>query len=125
MGGARDRSAGWWLVTGALVLVWGGVAAAFVHRPRGFPERGWSNEVAVVATLRHLAASQEVFREARSVDLDGDGLGEFGFLQELTAAAGVRADPGGATRGPALAWPLLSPSLRPWTRPDPGAPVPC
>ncbi len=70
-----------------------------------------SNDTAAIATLRNLHHCQAQFREGRWVDLDGDGLGECGTFQELTATSGVRADPRGATRGPALRAAVLSPSL--------------
>lgn len=46
-----------------------------------------ANETATVGTLRSLASSQAQFRARQIVDQDNDGLGEYGFLQELAGAA--------------------------------------
>lgn len=45
------------------------------------------------------------------MDLDGDGVGEFGTFGEMTAAAGLRAGPSGETRRAPLSSPVLSPAL--------------
>jgi len=42
-----------------------------------------ANETAAIATLKALATAQHQFRLSRTVDQDGDGRGEYGFLQEL------------------------------------------
>ncbi len=43
--------------------------------------------------------------------MDGDGVGEFGTFGEMTGAAGVRADEDGASRGPKVDPPIVSPAL--------------
>ena len=49
-----------------------------------------SNETATVGALRTLVASQAQFRGAVVVDQDGDGVGEYGYFQELAGAANPR-----------------------------------
>lgn len=68
-----------------------------------------ASETAAIATLRNLQSAQRVFVDARTVDLDGDGIGEFGTLGELTGSDPLRGDPNGALLEP----PLLTPGLRP------------
>ena len=61
--------------------------------------------------MRNLGNCQAQFQAAGHVDLDGDGVGEFGTFGELTAADGLRAGPSGETRGAPLSPPILSPAL--------------
>ena len=56
-----------------------------------------SYETAATGTLRSLAAAQSTFVARCLVDQDGDGGGEYGFLQELSGALAAR------TRAAALA----------------------
>jgi hypothetical protein len=58
------------------------------------------NEVAAIATLRDIARCQRIFRDARIIDVDGDGRGEAGHLGEMSAAVGPRLDARGTRRGP-------------------------
>ena len=45
------------------------------------------NESAAIATLKNIASAQERFRTRRSVDRDGDGIGEYGWFAELAGRA--------------------------------------
>ena len=57
-----------------------------------------SNETASIGTLRTLSTSEAQFQSAAIVDQDGDGTGEFGWMQELGGdPAGYRDDAGGLT----------------------------
>ena len=49
-----------------------------------------SYETAAAGTLRSLAAAQSTFVSRCIVDQDGDGAGEYGFLQELAGAVAPR-----------------------------------
>jgi len=49
-----------------------------------------SNETATVGTLRTVVYSQAQFKAAAVVDQDGDGIGEYGYFQELAGAAAPR-----------------------------------
>jgi len=54
---------------------------------------------------------QAQFQAAGHVDLDGDGVGEYGTFGELTAASGLRGSPDGGLRTKPLGVPVLSPAL--------------
>lgn len=61
-------------------------------------------ETAAIARLRGLHSAQAAFQKAGHVDRDGDGIGEFGTLGELTGTAHVRgADPARRLDSPLLA----------------------
>jgi type II secretory pathway pseudopilin PulG len=96
----------------AMVVLLVLAVAVLVVTPRLFRRTcEGGNETAAVATLWNLISTQEEFREARLVDLDGDGRGEFGTFLEMTGSIGLRADANGTTRGPTLHPAILSPSL--------------
>lgn len=69
------------------------------------------NDTAAIATLRNLASCQSQFQAAARVDVDGDGVGEFGTFGEMTGAAGVRESEDAQVRGDRLNPPVLSPAL--------------
>jgi hypothetical protein len=69
------------------------------------------NDTAARATLLNLGSAQVQFQRSLAVDLDGDGLGEFGTFGEMTATSGVRSDAGAAVRGSRVRPAVLSPSL--------------
>jgi hypothetical protein len=63
------------------------------------------------ASLRNLASVQEEFRRSGRVDVDGDGVGEYGTFGELTGERGVRIDPEARRQGAKVSPPVLSPAL--------------
>jgi len=65
------------------------------------------NEAVAVATLHTVSAAEAEFRKAAEVDQDGDGTGEYGFLQELLGLAVRRGTDGKAS--PAYLPPRLLP----------------
>lgn len=77
-----------------------------------------ANETSAISTLRNLSSAQSQFQAASAADVDNDGTGEFGFLQELSGAGGVReeassaATSDGGTRGDALNPPVLPGGFR-------------
>lgn len=97
----------WFLVLGIAGPILGAVVLPNLMQPTC---RG-GNRTAAVATLRNLASVQAQMRTAGRVDLDGDGLPEYGTFGEMTGAAGVRTDAEGRSRGAAISPPLLSPAL--------------
>jgi len=77
----------------------------------------FGNDVSAVGTLRRIAIAQAQFQSDARLDLDGDGIGEYGTLAEVSGAAGLRLDPAATRRGAALDPPLLPP----WTKAAVGA----
>jgi prepilin-type N-terminal cleavage/methylation domain-containing protein len=67
-----------------------------------------SNETAAIGTLRTLSTSEAQFQSSAIVDVDTDGTGEFGFLQELAGTALYRTGPPAA---PALSTQPASPAF--------------
>ncbi|MBI4613269.1 MAG: prepilin-type N-terminal cleavage/methylation domain-containing protein [Planctomycetes bacterium] len=59
-----------------------------------------SNETVAIAGLRTITTAQAQFKNAKAVDLDSDGSGEHGFIQELSGIGPCRSD--GGVAGPAL-----------------------
>ena len=66
---------------------------ALIAIPNLLSSRLVANETATVGTLRSIASSQAEFQARQIVAQDNDGLGEYGFLQEL---AGTVIPRGGA-----------------------------
>lgn len=54
------------------------------------------SEDRAIRTLRVIALAQEQLRESRSIDTNGDGIGEFGYLGELTGSSPLRSAPDGS-----------------------------
>lgn len=105
------RDGGFTLIELVIVLAVLTVLAA-VMMTRLISTRLNSNEASVIVTMREIASAQIRFQASARADTDADGTGEFGFLKELTGAAGVRADARGRALGAPLAPPLLPGSLR-------------
>jgi prepilin-type N-terminal cleavage/methylation domain-containing protein len=74
---------------------------ALIAIPNLFSSRIVANETSAIGSLRSLASAQAEFQARHIVDQDNDGLGEYGFLQELTAAVVPRGF-GGALDPPVL-----------------------
>ncbi len=72
------------------VLLSLGLVVAFPRFHSGPCRGGHHNESAAIATLRNIHSAQGEFRAMAFVDEDGDGVGEFGTLQELSAAVAPR-----------------------------------
>jgi hypothetical protein len=89
------------------------VLAAAVFVPRLLAPKVFYSEWSSAATLRNLARVQEEFRKGRFVDVDGDGVGEYGTLREMIGVLGLRTDASASARGDRLEHPLLSPALTP------------
>jgi prepilin-type N-terminal cleavage/methylation domain-containing protein len=51
-----------------------------------------ANESAAIATLKNLSSSQAQVQASGVIDTNGNGAGEYGFFQELSGGANVRAD---------------------------------
>jgi len=84
----------WWSRYGAPILIAvllpaGVIAATAIPNACGVVCSGHP-EVSAIATLRVICSSQHQFREQRHLDLDRDGHGEFGCIQELSGHARLR-----------------------------------
>lgn len=90
------------IVATAIVLL---VAAVAV--PDAMNRRIEANETTAVAALEAIRAAQERFKAARVVDVDQDGVGEYGLMRELTRAMCARSDALGAECGGHTDVPLL------------------
>jgi type II secretory pathway pseudopilin PulG len=88
-----------------------GVAAS-VAVPAAVNRRIMANEASAMAALRDIATAQERFQAAKYVDVNGNGVGEYGFLRELTGAVGVRTDAIAATVRSPVDPPLLPREFR-------------
>jgi len=67
-----------------------------------------ANETAAIATLRNLTSAQAMTQGSGKIDVDGDGIGEFGTFLEMTGTVPLRAGKG---PGPRLSPSYLSQSL--------------
>lgn len=104
-----------WLEFGIVGAVVGIVATAAVadRASRRRERRIAENEAAAIATLRLIAEAQEAFKAAAYVDVDWDGVGEYGVFRELAGSIAVRTGwDGSNTGGSVLASPLLPATFR-------------
>jgi prepilin-type N-terminal cleavage/methylation domain-containing protein len=69
---------------------------ASIALPRMMGAKMSANETSAVATLRALVTAQMQTQTAASIDTDGDGIAEYGYLGELAGSAPVRVAVGGA-----------------------------
>jgi prepilin-type N-terminal cleavage/methylation domain-containing protein len=58
-----------------------------------------SNEASAQGSLKAICTGQEQFKSANCVDLNSNGVGEYGFLPELGGVVQCRTDNAGATNG--------------------------
>jgi len=63
---------------------------ALIAIPNLLSSRLVANETSTIGTLRSLASAQAEFQARQIVDQDADGLGEYGFLQELAGSVTPR-----------------------------------
>jgi prepilin-type N-terminal cleavage/methylation domain-containing protein len=80
---------------------------ASVAIPAAQSRRILTNEACAVVALRDIASAQARFQAAKFVDVNQDGVGEFGMLRELSGAVGLRTIPDAYTQGSVLAPPVL------------------
>ncbi len=107
MPGSRGFTRAELAITVAITAVFATVAAANLRNSRID-----ANEASAVATLQQIAAAEARFKAAAACDLDGDGVGEYGLLRELSGAVGVRTTLDAATQGAILNPPRLPGALR-------------
>jgi len=92
------RSAGFTLIELMIVVAIIAIIAA-IAIPNLLSARLNANETAAIATLRTISTAQAQFQQRAKADVDNDGVGEFGFLRELSAATDVRDSADGDYNG--------------------------
>ena len=63
---------------------------AWMAVPRVLDARNTANELAAIRTLLTIAGAQHKCQAMRAIDVDNNGIGEFGFFGELSGAVNVR-----------------------------------
>lgn len=63
---------------------------ALIAIPNLLSSRLVANETSTIGTLRSLASAEAEFQARQIVDQDSDGMGEYGFLQELAGSVAPR-----------------------------------
>lgn len=74
------------------------VPAALVFGPLARQEFVQRNETEAIAALYRIGPAQYRFKTERRIDRDGDGAGEFGYLQQLSEAGYLDAEFGQSAR---------------------------
>jgi len=92
------EDAGFTLIELMIVIAIIAIIAA-IAIPNLLSARLSSNEAAAVATLRNIISAQAQFQATGRADENFNGIGEYGYLAELSGAIGVR---GGAVLRPAV-----------------------
>jgi prepilin-type N-terminal cleavage/methylation domain-containing protein len=103
------RRSGFTLVELMIVVSIIAVVSA-IALPNLIAARMSANESAAIATLKQFVSSQIAIQNSRGIDVDNDGVGEFGWFAEMTGVLSVR-DAVGPHHGPLLAPPMLARSL--------------
>jgi prepilin-type N-terminal cleavage/methylation domain-containing protein len=85
----KNRESGFTLIELMIVIAIIAIIAA-IAIPNLLAAKLSSNETAAIATLRNLTSCQAQIQTSGKIDVDNDGIGEFGTFLELTGTANVR-----------------------------------
>ncbi len=81
---------------------------ASIAVPNLLGSRLQANEAAAIATLKNLSSSQAQCQAAAVIDTNGNGMGEFAYLGELSGGVGVRDNESGGVSTVRITPPYLS-----------------
>lgn len=70
------------LVVVSIIIVIAAIAIPLLTRSRLS-----ANEAGAISSMRSISSAQEAFQNSRSLDVDNDGVGEYGSLAQLSSAA--------------------------------------
>ena len=88
----QSRCAAFTLIELMIVVAVISIIAA-IAIPNLLAARVNANEAAAISALRNISTAQAQLQAACRIDVDQDGIGEFGHFQDLTGVNGYRRDP--------------------------------